>query len=160
MHNGGAPASAAPAPPSIVPVSTLALERGSSRAGRRAGLALRYADLALLALGLPLFVFADLPLLGYAVLTAAWLAQRGVQLAAERHAARSLAGGVRKNAVGVLAASIVARLWIVTLPILLVGVLAEREDGLAAAVLAAILVTTSLAGEAISRAIEPTEAGQ
>jgi hypothetical protein len=92
------------------------------------------------------------------VLAAAWLAQRGVQLAAERRAARSLAAGVRKNAVGVLAASMLVRLWIVTLPILLVGVLGEREDGLAAAVLAAILVTTALAGEAISRALEQPEA--
>jgi hypothetical protein len=138
-------------------VSTLALEGTGSPAGRRAVLALRYADLALLALALPVFVFADLPLLGYGVLAAAWIAQRGVQLAAERRAASSLADGVRRTAVGVLAASILARLWIVTLPILLVGVLAEREDGLAAAVLAAILVTTALAGEAISRALEPPE---
>jgi len=157
VHDGGARAIVAPAPPSVVPVSTLALEQASSPAGRRTGLALRYADLALLALALPVFAFAGLPLAGYAVLTAAWLAQRAVQLAAGRHAARSLAEGVRKNAVGVLAASMLARLWIVTLPILLVGVLGERRDGLAAAVLAAILVTASLTGEALSRALGATE---
>jgi hypothetical protein len=113
---------------------------------------LRYLDIALLVLALPVFLIASLPMAGYAVLAVAWVAQRGVQLAAERHAARSLAEGVRRGAVGVLAGSILVRLWIVTLPILLVGILGDREDGLAAAVLAAILVTISLASEALSRA--------
>jgi len=118
----------------------------------------RYLDLALLALALPVFLVAGLPMAGYVVLALAWIAQRGVQLAAERHAARSLAAGVRRGAVGVLAGSILVRLWVVTLPILLVGLLGDRKDGLAAAVLAAILVTVSLATEAISRALGGPEA--
>jgi hypothetical protein len=140
-------------------VSTLALEGRSSPAGGRALLALRYADLALLAIALPVFALAGLPLAGYAVLAVAWLVQRSVQVAAQRHAERSLADGVRKNVVGVLAGSVLVRLWIITLSILLVGLLGDREDGLAAAVLAAILVTTSLTGEALTRALEPPEAG-
>jgi hypothetical protein len=49
------------------------------------------------------------------------------------------------------------RLWIVTLSILLVGLLGDREDGLAAAVLAAILVTVSLGSEALAHVLEPPE---
>jgi hypothetical protein len=119
---------------------------------------LRYIDLAVLALALPVFIVAGLPMAGYAVFAVAWLIQKAVQVAAQRHATRSLAAGVRKNVLGVLAASMLVRLWIVTLAILLVGLLGSREDGLAAAVLAAILVTISLAGEALSRAFGPEDA--
>jgi Trk-type K+ transport system membrane component len=122
------------------------------------GIGIRYLDLVLLAIALPVFLLAGLPMAGYVVLAAAWLAQRGVQLAAERQAARSLKDGVRRSAVGVLAGSMLVRLWLVTLPILLVGVLGDREDGLAAAVLAAILVTVSLISEALSRAFPVGEA--
>ena len=38
----------------------------------------RYLDLVALAAALPLFLLADLPMLGYAVAAAAWLAQRGI----------------------------------------------------------------------------------
>ena len=47
---------------------------------------LGYADLALLALALPVFLLAGWPLLGYAVAAGAWLAQRGIQFAATRRA--------------------------------------------------------------------------
>ena len=39
---------------------------------------MRYLDLALLALALPIFVAADLPLLGWAGAAFGWLLQRGV----------------------------------------------------------------------------------
>jgi hypothetical protein len=112
---------------------------------------IRYADLALLALALPVFLIAGLPMLGYAVVAAAWLVQRAVMFAAERHVAASLAAGERRTAVGVTAASTLGRAWFVALCVLLVGVLGDREDGLAAAVLAAILFTVQLGGIAISR---------
>ena len=50
-------------------------------AGGRSGgapLALRYPDVIVLVLALPVFVLADWPLLGYAVCAGAWLAQHGV----------------------------------------------------------------------------------
>ncbi|MGH2981759.1 MAG: hypothetical protein ACRDKV_06930, partial [Solirubrobacterales bacterium] len=55
-------------------------------------------------------------------------------------------------ALGVLAAATLGRVWLVAMAILLVG-LAERESGLAAAVLAVLLVTVHLAGMAIGRLI-------
>ena len=42
-------------------------------------LAVRYLDLIVLALALPVFALAGFPLAGYAVAAAAWLAQRGIQ---------------------------------------------------------------------------------
>ena len=112
---------------------------------------IRYADLALLVAAVPVFLVADLPMLGYAVIAAAWIVQRLVLAAAQRRAAASLAAGERRAAVGVTAASTLGRVWFVALCVLLVGVLGDREDGLAAAVLAAVLFTAQLGGIALSR---------
>jgi putative exporter of polyketide antibiotics len=136
-------------------LSTLALD-GSSQAGGSARLpaALRFADLALLALALPAFVVAGWPLLGYAVAAGAWLVARAVGLLAERRASRDLAGGERRHAMGVMAMAMLGRVWLVALAVLLVG-LAEREAGLAAALLAAALFTVYLGGRGLARLFEP-----
>lgn len=120
---------------------------------------MRWADLALLAVAMPVFVVAGWPLLGYAVAAAAWLAQRGIQQLVARRSAGALAAGDRRSAMGMLAASTLGRVWLVMLAVLLVGLLANRDDGLAAAVLAAVLFTVYLGGEAIARlfAAEPGE---
>ena len=47
---------------------------------------LRYLDLALLALALPIFIAAGLPLLGYLGAAVGWLVQRGVQALIEKRA--------------------------------------------------------------------------
>ena len=139
-------------------MSTLALE-GSERVGgaSRALRALRYLDLVVLGLALPVFLLAGWPLLGYGVIAIVWLIQRAVQVAAERRTTRALADGDRRSAMGVLAGSILGRVWLVTLSILLVGGLAERQDGLAAAILSAVLVTVSLASQALARLLEPEQ---
>jgi hypothetical protein len=109
-----------------------------------------------LAAALPVFLLADLPMGGYAVCAAAWIAASAMQLAADRHVKRSLARGSRNSALGTLAAATLGRVWLVALAILLVG-LSDRESGLAAAVLAAVLVTVHLAGMAIGRLISSEE---
>ena len=43
----------------------------------------KYVDLLVLAAALAVFVLGGLPLLGYAVAAAAWLAQRGIQVLAD-----------------------------------------------------------------------------
>jgi hypothetical protein len=139
-------------------LSTLAIESSSALPeARRAPRALRYADLALLALALPVFVLAGFPLLGYAVGGGAWLLARAIGAAADRRAARVLAGGDRRAALGTVAAAMLGRIWLVALAVLLVGLLADREDGLAAAVLAAGLITAYLAGRVLTRIFEPPE---
>lgn len=117
----------------------------------RAGSLVRYADLVLLAAALPVFIAADFPLLGYAVVVAAWAVQRTVLFLANRRVASSLAAGERRAAVGVTAASTLGRAWFVAACVLLVGILGEREAGLAAAILAAVLFTAQLGGLALSK---------
>ena len=140
-------------------MSTLAIDGSSGVGGGRALLALRYADLALLAAALPVFLVAGWPMLGYGVAAAAWLAQRAIHRAAERSTARRLAGGDRRGALGAMAAATLGRVWLVTLAILLVGLLGERQDGLAAAVLTAVLVTAFLGGQLLTRMLGPGEGG-
>lgn len=132
-------------------MSTLALEGSDARDG---GGALRYADLAVLALALPVFVLAGLPLLGYAVAAGAWLAQRGAQIAFGRRVKAALSAGDRQTAVGTLAATTLGRVWLVAGAVLAVGLLGDRENGLAAAVLATVLFTAYLAGEALAHALD------
>jgi hypothetical protein len=90
-------------------------------------------------------------MLGYAVAAAAWLTQRGIELAADRRTARALADGERRTALGVLAAATLGRVWLVTLAVLLVGLLGARQDGLAAALLSMVLITVHLAGRTVER---------
>ena len=54
----------------------------------------------------------------------------------------------------------VVRLWLVTLPILVVGLAVDREAGLAAAVLAVALVSVHLGSAALARLLYPEEAGR
>jgi hypothetical protein len=116
---------------------------------------LRYADLVLLVLALPIFLLAGWPMLGYAVAVAAWLVQRALQVVSDRAALAKLKEGNRRHAMGLVGAATLGRLWIVTLSVLLVGGLAEREDGLAAALLTAGLVTAYLVGMGFARLFDP-----
>jgi hypothetical protein len=131
-------------------LSTLALS-GSERAGAGASAILRYADLVVLAAALPVFIAADWPLTGYAVAAAAWIAQRLLFAYANARAARSLAAGDRRDAFRTTAISAMGRVWLVSVAVLLVGLLGEREDGLAAALLVAALFTIHLATLALTR---------
>jgi hypothetical protein len=139
-------------------LSTLAIDGSERVTGSRLASAVRFADLGVLAVALPVFLLAGLPMLGYAVAAGAWLTASAIQIAAERHVSRSIARGRRNTALGTLAAATLGRVWLVALAILLVG-LAEREAGLAAAVLAAVLVTVHLTGMAIGRLIAADEEG-
>jgi hypothetical protein len=139
-------------------VSTLVLEGSEAAAvpgGARPGVLLRYADLVLLALALPIFLLAGLPVLGYAAAAAAWLAQHAILAFADRASVAALRRGERNRALGIVGFSTLGRLWLVTLTILLVGLLGEREDGLAAAVLTLALVTVHLGCWGISRLLYP-----
>jgi hypothetical protein len=140
-------------------LSTLALEGSSSGSAgdrERIPFALRYGDLVLLALALPAFLIAGLPMIGYAAASAAWLAARAIELAAARRSARALGGGDRRAAVGTLAAATLARVWLIALVVLLVG-LADRDAGLAAAVLAAVVFTFHLGALFLGRLLAPEE---
>lgn len=142
-------------------LSTLAIDASDRVAGAgRLSLVLRYADLGLLALALPLFIVCGWPLLGWATCAVAWGAGRATHLAAERRAKALLAEGNRRNAMGLMAAASLGRVWVLALAVLLVGLLASRPAGLSAAVLAVAVVTLYFAGQAISRFFFPPEAAK
>lgn len=120
---------------------------------------LRNLDLLLLLLALPVFVLIDAPIAGYLAAGGAWIIGRiGMEMAARRRAS-ALRGGNRNAALGVTAAATMGRVWLVAGAILLVGLLAEREAGLAAAVLALVLVTASLGASFLAHVLDPDAGG-
>jgi hypothetical protein len=119
--------------------------------------ALRYLDLLLLVAALPVFLAADLSIAAYVVIAAVWGAQYGIELAADRSSARALAAGNRRAAMGWIGATSLARVWIILLAVLLVGVLSSRDAGLAAAVFAAILFTVHFGTRLLVRMLEPED---
>jgi hypothetical protein len=111
---------------------------------------MRYLDLALLALALPVFLAADLPLLGWAGAAVGWLVQRGIQHLIET---RARASDDPRTVAGLLTGSMIGRGWIVAGSIFIVG-LSEREAGLSAAILAITLFTFYFTGQLIGRPFE------
>ena len=111
---------------------------------------LRHLDLILLALALPAFVAADWPSVGYAVAAGAWIAQRLVLAYTSARTARSLAAGDRRDAFRTTAISGLGRVWLVSAAVLVVGLVAEREDGLAAALLVTALFSVQFATLALT----------
>jgi hypothetical protein len=114
----------------------------------------KHVDLLVLAAALAVFVIGGLPLLGYAVAAAAWLAQRGIQVLAGRRTAAELMAGNRQRAMGFVAASTLGRVWLMVTAVLLGGI-AEREVGLSAALLLLILFTISFAAQGLAHLFEP-----
>ena len=116
----------------------------------------KYVDLLVLAAALVIFALGGFSLLGYGVAAAAWLLQRGIQMFASRRAAKELAAGSRQRAMATLAASTLGRVWLMAAAVLAVGS-AEREAGLAAAILLAVLFTISFAAQGFSHALDTAE---
>jgi hypothetical protein len=116
----------------------------------------KYVDLIALAAALPIFLLGGFPLLGYAAAATVWLAQRGLQMLAQRRMREHLAAGNRQKAMGIVAGTTLGRVWLMATVVLLVG-LAERESGLAAAVLLAALFTISFGAQGISHLLEQPE---
>jgi hypothetical protein len=115
----------------------------------------KYVDLLVLLAALAVFVLGDLPMVGFAAAAAAWLAQRGIQVLADRKMKAELRAGERQRAMATVAGSTLGRVWLMATVVLVVGLLAGREDGLAAAVLLAILFTVSFAAQGIVHLLEP-----
>lgn len=119
-------------------------------------------DPLMLAAALAVFLLAGWPMIGFAVAAAAWLAQRAARELVARRAAAELAAGNRQKAMGMTAASTLGRIWLMTLSVLLVGLLANREDGLAAALMLTAFFTASFAAAGIAHLLgsEGEGAGQ
>ena len=110
----------------------------------------RYLDVVLIVLAAPFVVLLELPLLGYAVGAAVWIAARILESVLERTAGRS----DMRRAIGVKVGSMIGRTWLIGIGILAVGLAAEREDGFAAALLCLAAYTVHLATALILRPLE------
>lgn len=118
----------------------------------------KHVDLLALTAALAVFALGGLPLLGYAVAAAAWLAQRGIQVLAARRAGVDLSQGNRQRAMGTVAATTLGRVWLMATAVLVAG-LAERQAGLAAALLLLVLFTVSFAAQGVAYLLEPDGQG-
>jgi hypothetical protein len=118
---------------------------------------LRYLDLVLLVVALPIFIAAGFPMAGYLAVAGLWVVIYGVELITNRAIEGAVARRDRRAAMGWLGATGLARAWIATLGVLIVGLAAGKDAGLAAAVLAAVLFTVHLGARILLRATEPRE---
>jgi hypothetical protein len=114
----------------------------------------RNFDLLVLAIAFPVFVALDAPIAGYLAAGGAWVIGRIAKAVADRRRDEALRSANRNAALGLTAAAMLGRLWILAAAILIVGLAVDRDAGLAGAVLAAVLVTVYLAGEGIATLIE------
>ena len=110
----------------------------------------KYVDPLLLALGLVVFLLGDLPMLGYVVGAAVWIAQRVVQVVATKRAQAENLAGNRQKAMGIVAATTLGRVWLMATVVLVLGLTADKEDGLAAAVMILAFFTVSFAAQGLS----------
>ena len=117
-------------------------------------LALRYFDIVLLVLALPVFLVADLPMVAWAAVAAAWIVQRAVQVVLNRRVAHEQ--DLRKVA-GITVASMIGRGWLVALTIFAVGLADSDKAGLAAGVLAIVLFTAYFTVSMIMRPFHKPE---
>ncbi len=98
-------------------------------------------DLALLAVALPIFIAAGLPILGWVTGAGLYVGQRLIRALAERKAEQA---DDPRTTVGLLAGSMIARGWIVAGAILVVGLTTDSETGLSSAVLFLATFTIAL----------------
>jgi hypothetical protein len=119
-------------------------------------IALRYLDLVLLAVALPVFLVAGLPMLGYAAGGAAWIVQRVIQVWLNRRAA---AADDPRTVAGIVAGSMIGRGWLVALTIFAAG-LEDQQAGLSAAVLVIVLFTAYFTVSMIMRPFQTPNSEQ
>jgi hypothetical protein len=116
----------------------------------------RYLDLVLLAVALPIFLVAGWPMLGYAAGAAAWIAQRLIQHYTNRKAVET---DDLKATAGWITGSMIGRGWLCAITIFAAGMV-ENDAGLAAAVLVIACFTAYFTVSMILRPFEQTPTGQ
>jgi hypothetical protein len=114
---------------------------------------IRNLDLVLLALALPLFVVAGLPLLGYATGLVIWVMWRSIGALAERKAAATKDLG---RMAAIATGSMIGRGWLMGLGLLGAGLAAGDRVGLSAAVLCVVLFTVSFSTRFVAGPLQGT----
>ena len=114
----------------------------------------RWLDVGLLIVTVPVLLLAGLPELGVLVGAGAWVLNRVVGAVLESRARRSRD---MKTQTGLLLASTMGRAWLAGLTILAAGLAGEREDGLTAALLVLAAFTVYFVLSLILRPERKTE---
>jgi hypothetical protein len=138
-------------------LSTVALDESGAAGSSRMATAFRYLDLVLLAVALPVFIAADLPMAGYLAVAGIWIVMYGIEIASNRAIAGAVERRDRRAAMGWLGATSLASAWVVALAVLIVGLAAGKDAGLAAALLALVLFTVHLGSRVLLRVVQPQE---
>jgi hypothetical protein len=112
---------------------------------------LTHLDLVLLAVALPLFAVAGLPMVAWLIVAAAWLIQRWVRAWAMR---RAKATDDPRTLVGLLAGSLLGRGWFIAIAIFACGMVFGDKAGLCAAVLSIAMFTLMFTFEMVFRGFE------
>jgi hypothetical protein len=115
----------------------------------------RNFDLVLLALALPVFIIAGLPVLGWVTAAVIWGLWRGIGEWSDRRAAAAAAENDPRKMAGIAAGSMIGRGWLLGLILLGVGLASSDDVGLSAAVLALALFTVHFTFKLILRPSEP-----
>lgn len=118
--------------------------------------ALRYIDLVLLWLTVPLALALGAPELGVLLAAIAWTVQKVIALQVDR-IARSRESA--RAAIGLNVATMIGRMWLLAATIVLAGVAVQREDGVAAALVLLGAFTISFAMTLLLRALERAGSG-
>lgn len=111
---------------------------------------LRNLDLVLLALALPVFVAADLPLVGWLTAAAIWILWRGIGEWTDRKA-KSMGSDSPGKLAGILTGSLIGRGWLLAGVLIVVGISTDDRTGLSAALLCVVLFTSSFVVKLVSR---------
>lgn len=112
--------------------------------------ALRYIDLILLWLTVPLALALGAPEYGLLLAAGAWTVQRIVALEIDRRARRR---ETAREAIGMNMVTMFGRMWLVGATIVVAGVTGERTDGLTAAIVLLVVFTIALAATLLNRAL-------
>ncbi len=104
-------------------------------------LPIRYLDCLLVVAFLPFALLAGLPAVGVLVGAVAWLLQRAFGVWIDGRAASTADA---RNATAIQFVGVMGRPFVLALTILAVGLLGDRDDGLAAALLALVAFTVYL----------------
>jgi hypothetical protein len=111
----------------------------------------RYFDVVLVVLAAPFVILMGGPVLGYTVAAVTWIVTRVGGAALERWA-RGVENPPAHVVVGF--AVLLGRAWLMGIAILVVGLAADREDGLMAALLALVAFSVYFATQLVIRPME------
>ena len=113
--------------------------------------ALRYVDLVLLWLTVPLAIVLGAPALGVVVAAIVWTVQRLIAVSVDRRARER--ASVRET-IGLNIATMFGRMWLLAAAIVACGVGGEREDGVAAALVLLAAFTIWFATTLLLRSLD------